>query len=232
MNDLTKNMSVQLPILAEQINRAHQEVQSALRQGVSHALDAGRVLLEAKQLVGHGGWGRWVSENCAFSERTSRVYMQLARDYPTLDESNRQRVAVLPLREAMKLLAEPDLDPELALEEGRTIDVEIDKVIIGNRFRKNMGDLWRLAESIRAIGLLQPILINRGMLLLCGYRRLLAFRLLGRKTIEAVISSIHPIDAQFDENEAREHYIPSERIAIGQSVEKRLGQSSGWPSRR
>ena len=62
-----------LEVLARTANEAH-------RTTIRNALVAGQALLEAKEIVGHGGWRKWVADNCCFSYRTARVYMQLARN--------------------------------------------------------------------------------------------------------------------------------------------------------
>jgi 16S rRNA G966 N2-methylase RsmD len=61
-------------------------------------------------------------------------------------------------------------------------------------------------ESIREIGLLNPILITRDRPLISGLHRLKAFVALGRKHIPAIILSVSPTEAairEIDENLAR-----------------------------
>ena len=52
---------------------------------------AGELLIEAKAALTHGAFGPWLAANVAFSVRTARGYMALAR----MDEGKRRRVAVL-----------------------------------------------------------------------------------------------------------------------------------------
>lgn len=54
---------------------------------------------------------------------------------------------------------------------------------IGERHRRDHGDLDQLAASIEDIGLLNPITINEDGLLLAGARRLAACKRLGWTTI-------------------------------------------------
>jgi hypothetical protein len=73
---------------------------------VHHALEAGRLLLEAKAGLPHGAWLPWLQENCAFPERTARLYMKVARELPAhLEGDKSATVADLTLREAVDLLA-------------------------------------------------------------------------------------------------------------------------------
>lgn len=50
-----------------------------MRTAIGHAIRAGELLIEAKELVPHGAWQRWLSEHFRGSERTAQGYMQLAR---------------------------------------------------------------------------------------------------------------------------------------------------------
>jgi ParB family chromosome partitioning protein len=59
----------------------------------------------------------------------------------------------------------------------------IKDIIIDHCYRKDLGDLQGLAESIREFGLLRPVLITPEDRLIAGRRRLEACKLLGWKTI-------------------------------------------------
>ncbi len=91
---------VLLDDLVTQINDAHAEVERAFRIGIDHALRAGELLLQAKKQVLHGKWETWLKGNVSCTPRTARSYMQIA----ALDDEKRQRVADLPLREALKAI--------------------------------------------------------------------------------------------------------------------------------
>ena len=75
------------------------------------ALEAGALLVKAKEQVPHGQWESWLAENCAVAPRTARSYMRLATAFPALPEAERQRVADLPLREAVKAIATDPVAP-------------------------------------------------------------------------------------------------------------------------
>ncbi len=93
--------------LATRIRAEHEAAQSAMQSAVNHAIQAGKLLMEAKKSVPYGGWEAWVRDSCGFSERTAQGYMRLAR----LDPEEAQRVALLSLRHALKALAEPKGEP-------------------------------------------------------------------------------------------------------------------------
>jgi ParB family chromosome partitioning protein len=90
-----------------------------------------------------------------------------------------------------------------------------------------LGDIPALAESIERIGLLHPIIVTTDYELVVGRRRLAAHEHLGRSTIEArVVDLDDPLAAEFDENEQRKAYTPSERVAIGEAREERDRQEA------
>lgn len=57
--------------------------------------------------------------------------------------------------------------------------VKIDDITIGDRCRKDMGDIASLANSIQEVGLLQPPVVTPDLQLVAGERRLSALRQLG-----------------------------------------------------
>ncbi|MGB2938508.1 MAG: DUF3102 domain-containing protein [Phycisphaerae bacterium] len=103
---MTKALTTEnLTDMAEQINAAHREVETTMRAGLQHALEAGILLLEAKALHKHGGWLKWVDENCECGRRLAQKYMQIAREVPKLQGSNAARVAHLSFHSALHLVA-------------------------------------------------------------------------------------------------------------------------------
>ena len=67
-----------LPVLALEIRKAHADVHEAAKTAAQRAIDAGRALIEAKELLKHGQWLPWLREHCALSERTAQLYMRIA----------------------------------------------------------------------------------------------------------------------------------------------------------
>lgn len=134
--DVLPPATLSLYDLATEINQCHLACKSAARSMVEHALRAGEYLIQAKEQCAHGEWQDWLEANCHFAARTARAYMQLAAKYPALDEAKRQRVANMPLREAMRLIAPPKEEqpahdrylPELVPPEGHGLIAELDHI--------------------------------------------------------------------------------------------------------
>ena len=113
MSDLisTGSMTVIAEQLAGRIRAAHQAASTAAQTALGHALEAGRLLAEAREAVPHGGWGDYVA-SCGIADRTASLYMRLHRHRDRLED--RQRVADLSVRQAARLLAEPKAKAEAA----------------------------------------------------------------------------------------------------------------------
>ena len=100
------------------------------------------------------------------------------------------------------------------------IEAKISEIQLGNRHRKDMGDIEALAQSIQEEGLLQPIGITPDKELVFGERRLRAYRdVLGRDTIPARIVNVQSVlHGELAENTMRKDYTPSELVAIVDAV--------------
>src|SRR5271165_6672698 len=102
--------------LARRINAEHTAVIDAVRRGALHAIEAGKLLLQAQALVPFGEWLDWLPVNTKFSERTAQIYMQLAQGEHLL-LANPNNSADLSVNRALKLLTELK-HPELKLGGG------------------------------------------------------------------------------------------------------------------
>ncbi len=103
------------------------------------------------------------------------------------------------------------------------VTLPISAITVSSRFRQDMGDIAALAASIKELGLLQPIGIDRDHNLIFGERRLRAHQHLGLDNIQARIIEVPSLlQAEHDENELRKSFTPSERVAIARAIEDEL----------
>ena len=108
----------------------------------------------------------------------------------------------------------------------------ISEIAVGDRFRRDLGDIQELADSIKAVGLLNPPLVGTDGVLVCGFRRIQAAKLLGWKEIECrVFDPEDTLLAEHDENEVRKAFTHSERVAIAQAYKEKLGNRAGRPKK-
>ena len=105
--------------------------------------------------------------------------------------------------------------------------MKIENVQIGERHRKDIGNVDSLAASIREIGLLHPIVVNEHGVLIAGLRRLEAYKLLGLAEIPATVVRLDDIvRGEHDENVYRKDFTVTEKVAIGTVIEERERQAA------
>jgi N6-adenosine-specific RNA methylase IME4/ParB-like chromosome segregation protein Spo0J len=98
--------------------------------------------------------------------------------------------------------------------------VAIAAIKLGERHRRDMGDVAALAESIRTVGLLHPPVVRSDGALIAGARRIAACRLLGWKDVPVrVVHLEHIVRGEFAENAHRKDFLPSEIASIMQELE-------------
>lgn len=97
--------------------------------------------------------------------------------------------------------------------------IRLSEVRKGKRFRTDLGDIDALAASIRANGLLHPIVVTSDNMLIAGERRLAAVAALG--WVRVPVRVIDPVDlltAERDENAVRKDFTPTEAAAIAAAI--------------
>jgi ParB/RepB/Spo0J family partition protein len=96
----------------------------------------------------------------------------------------------------------------------------INKIQIGTRHRREMGDIASLADGMGELGLLQPVVVRPDGHLIAGERRLRAAQQLGWETIPVTIVDLDEIArGEFAENAVRKDFTLSEAVAIKRALE-------------
>lgn len=94
--------------------------------------------------------------------------------------------------------------------------VDIEKIIIKDRIRKDFGDIQELADDIKQNGLINPPVVNKNYELLAGERRLRACKSLGWSQIEIRMMDTrdaeHELNVEISENENRKEFSKAERV--------------------
>ena len=81
----------------------------------------------------------------------------------------------------------------------------LNRIRVGRRFRKALGDLRVLAESVEAVGLLHPVVVTPQGRLVAGRRRLEAVKLLGWRTVPVHVVDLESlIEGELAENVHRQ----------------------------
>lgn len=106
--------------------------------------------------------------------------------------------------------------------------VALELITVKDRYRKDLGSLDALKDSIETVGLLHPIIVTSSWRLVCGQRRMEAAKLLGWQEIPAHIVDIDAlIVAERDENETVKPFTVSERTALGKAIEETIRKQNG-----
>jgi hypothetical protein len=95
----------------------------------------------------------------------------------------------------------------------------IDEIAIGERHRNAFGDIASLAQSIKTVGLINPVTVTETGRLVAGHRRIEACRSLG--VVEIPVRIVRSIDsaakvliAERDENTCRKEMTPAELASL------------------
>jgi hypothetical protein len=92
-------------------------------------------------------------------------------------------------------------------------------IIIGERCRKDYGDLAGLAASIVEVGLLHPVVVDTANRLIAGDRRIKAYQSLGWADIPTTVVDLAEIvKGEFAENAQRKDFTPTEWVAITEAI--------------
>jgi len=116
----------------------------------------------------------------------------------------------------------------------RWVRLRVDRIKVGERFRKDLGSIDALVDSIREVGLLHAIVVDSRGNLIAGERRLAACQRLGWRDIPATIlqrqengtfvdlDDAGRLRAEHDENTIRQPFTPSEAVAIAKAIKDRV----------
>jgi len=98
--------------------------------------------------------------------------------------------------------------------------MNVDQIKVGPRFRKDLGDLRPLRNSIAELGVLRPIGVTPEGLQTVGLRTLEACRELGLTNIPVTVRDLHQAArAELEENCVRKDLAPSEVVAAKRAIE-------------
>jgi len=133
--------------------------------------------------------------------------------------------------------------------EKQLVDLDIGTIVVKPGLRDNEGDIDTLADSIRKMGLLCPIIVDRKNVVIAGGRRVEACKRVGVVTVPAIRimvdhNSMEALEIQSDENLCRqplsesdfEKLISRKKSAMsGKRVKSGAGSGSWlkrlWPAR-
>jgi ParB family transcriptional regulator, chromosome partitioning protein len=99
-------------------------------------------------------------------------------------------------------------------------DIEIDKIIVNKR-KRTSGDFENLVESIKDVGLINPITLNKDMVLIAGFHRLQACKQLGFKFIPANMIDADDLTAELAEIDENLIRLPLTALENAEQLQRR-----------
>lgn len=105
--------------IAAEINIIKKQTQTIL---LTSAIEIGRRLVEAKEMVPHGEWGQWLQENVDYSTSTANNLMRIAKEFGDKQLSffggkDLQALGNISYTQAVALLGIPDYEREAFVKE-------------------------------------------------------------------------------------------------------------------
>ena len=123
-----------ISMVTTEIRTLHRQAQ---RMILGYAIEIGRRLCEAKEMLAHGQWGDWLKTEVEFSQSTAQNFMRIFEEYgdsqtSLFGDAKSQTLGNLPYTHALKLLAVPADEREQFAEEHRVDELssrELEKLI-------------------------------------------------------------------------------------------------------
>ena len=104
---------VRLTELGSLISKEHEAMRQYARRTLESARQIGEYLIEVRDAIQWGGWGKWLEANVDFTDRTARFYIQLAEGWPQIEQAYKsESISELTFTDALKFLSQPKLAKE------------------------------------------------------------------------------------------------------------------------
>jgi len=140
-----------------EIRTLHRQAQ---RMILGYAIEIGRRLTEAKEMLPHGQWGEWLKTEVEFSQSTAQNFMRIFTEYgdrqtSLFGDAKSQTLGNLPYTHALKLLAVPAEEREEFVETHHVDELssrELEKLIRErDEAREAVAGLEEEVESARQL---------------------------------------------------------------------------------
>ncbi|MBI9097630.1 MAG: ParB N-terminal domain-containing protein [Spirochaetaceae bacterium] len=104
------------------------------------------------------------------------------------------------------------------------MQLDINEIVINKRVRKNSGDLNQLAESMEKFGQMHPVIVNKKMELISGFRRVQCAKQLNWKSVFAIVVDVNTesdkLTMELEENLRRKDFTDEEKIEAFKKLAK------------
>ena len=202
------------PAEGRTIETITKDILEAKRRGGEAILTIGRCLIEAKDMLSHGEWLPWLSDQVEFSERTAQKFMRLAREW-----SNPSTLADLGASKALMLLALPEGEREQFVEDHNVIDMSARQLEQAIRDRDEARQAAEAAKADAAAAEQARAKIEEDM-------KLLNVRLEGsREDREQAIQDVARLEKELADLKAKPVEVAVETVADPEAIEKATAEA-------
>lgn len=108
------------------------------------------------------------------------------------------------------------------------MELPLDEIAVGDRVRKELGDMDSLVASVKKFGILEPVVVSADRELMAGARRLTAARLAGLATVPAYVvpadDELTRREIELEENERRKGFTLGERVEAAKAIERLIAE--------
>lgn len=202
------------PAEGRTIETITKDILEAKRRGGEAILTIGRCLIEAKDMLSHGEWLPWLSDQVEFSERTAQKFMRLAREW-----SNPSTLADLGASKALMLLALPEGEREQFVEDHNVIDMSARQLEQAIRDRDEARQAAEAAKADAAAAEQARAKMEEDM-------KLLNVRLEGsREDWEQAIQDVARLEKELADLKAKPVEVAVETVADPEAIEKATAEA-------
>ena len=119
------------------------EIKFHLGQMAGHAVEIGKLLIEAKEQVGHGEWGNWLAENFNLKRQSAQNFMNIANRFG----GNYQSIGNLGTTQMIAMLALPAGEEENFIAEKAAGGTPVEDMTVKNLKAEIADYKKRLAQA-------------------------------------------------------------------------------------
>lgn len=155
-------------VSTKKIISLHRQIESYLNCSLQKAVQIGDLLLNQKEKLNHGQFGKWIESELPFTDRTARNYIRLYKNRKQLKTEN-----VSDFKSAYKLLAaRNETDSNIKIKDEYKIFLERHSTSKYRIFPEFDRELYSYAKkSISEVGVLVPIHLDEYSNIIDGYHR-------------------------------------------------------------
>ncbi|MHB1651408.1 MAG: DUF3102 domain-containing protein [Desulfitobacteriaceae bacterium] len=139
MNEITTERNP--VVIAAEINSIKDQARAMI---LSSSIEIGRRLVEAKEMLQHGEWGKWLEKSVDYSHDTATNLMKIYKEY---GNSNFESIRNLSYTKAVALLGIPQNEREQFAQENDLLNITVRKLQEAIKEKEDLGGKLQQAQE-------------------------------------------------------------------------------------